>query len=157
IMFRCSNLGVECVYTIMPSPKDLEYMQELEYLKQIELLESQISIMEKEMTTLKLAQDNPISLYNKETAIETDYPSPISLNTYDFAIKTYKYYTDRHDQLEHEHTRQITSPNNQLEASVTKGEDQTKPWQLTVKNGRLVIDTFVNSYSDLMHSLNNIL
>ncbi|KAL4205657.1 hypothetical protein CU097_011086 [Rhizopus azygosporus] len=179
---RCSNLGVECVYTIMPSPKDLEYMQELEYLKQIELLESQISIMEKEMTTLKLAQDNPISLYNKETAIETDYPSPISLNTYDFAIKTYKYYTDRHDQLEHEHTRQITSPksdidndnsptvyhkdrkqsfiiakSNQLEASVTKGEDQTKPWQLTVKNGRLVIDTFVNSYSDLMHSLNNIL
>lgn len=91
----------------MPSPKDIEYIQELEYMKQIEYLQHQIISMEDEMGILKLAQENnkevneapspqpsttsttsppvtpisPPAIYNEEPQVYHDYPSPISMHS----------------------------------------------------------------------------
>ncbi|KAI8876862.1 hypothetical protein K501DRAFT_199468 [Backusella circina FSU 941] len=99
---RCEKLNIECSYTVIASPLDLEYMQELEYVKQVEDLEAQICMMEKELNTFKLAQDKnalEIKSNHKENSSEedkeeedksttttknlpitTDYPSPISMD-----------------------------------------------------------------------------
>ncbi|KAG1445641.1 hypothetical protein G6F55_011871 [Rhizopus delemar] len=160
---RCIKLGTQCVYTILPSPKDLEYLQEIEYIEQIELLENQMVTIESEMNTLKLAQNKNFSHHSAETTVETDYPSPVSLYSQDYRIpkdeetnKQNDKNTDQKSQYQKASQSFMIAKYNQMEASITK-QEETKPWQLTLKNGHLIIDTYVNSYSELMSSLRNML
>ncbi|KAL7308311.1 hypothetical protein PS15m_012175 [Mucor circinelloides] len=91
---RCVKNGTECVYTVMPSPKDMEYMQELEYMNQIDAIQHQISRMENEIGILKLAKENESRQADKQPKLESpppsnlhDYPSPVSLS--ESAIKAF--------------------------------------------------------------------
>ncbi|GAN07205.1 hypothetical protein MAM1_0152c06698 [Mucor ambiguus] len=84
---RCVKNGTECIYTVMPSPKDMEYMQELEYMNQIDAIQHQITCMENEIGILKLAKDNEgRQATDRQPKLESpsasnlhDYPSPVSL------------------------------------------------------------------------------
>ncbi|CEP06817.1 hypothetical protein [Parasitella parasitica] len=80
---RCVKAGVECTYTVMPSPKDMEYIQELEYINQIEAIQHQISCMENEIGILRLAKENKSNQKEKQSSpVATklqNYPSPVSL------------------------------------------------------------------------------
>jgi hypothetical protein len=97
----------------MPSPKDIEYIQELEYMKQIEFLQHQITSMENEMGILRLAQENikeestpsppPTTTLSPSAHQEAeinqdapqlyhDYPSPVSISSvHDFISKKQRY------------------------------------------------------------------
>ncbi|KAL9551603.1 hypothetical protein MBANPS3_004180 [Mucor bainieri] len=83
---RCVKNGTECTYTILPSPKDMEYLQELEYINQIDAIQHQITCMENEIGILKLAKENEGIQADKQPKLESppapslhDYPSPVSL------------------------------------------------------------------------------
>lgn len=84
---RCVKNGTECTYTVMPSPKDMEYMQELEYMNQIDAIQHQIACMESEIGILKLAKENEARQADKQPKPTSplpssnlhDYPSPVSL------------------------------------------------------------------------------
>ncbi|OAC98266.1 Zn(2)-C6 fungal-specific transcription factor [Mucor lusitanicus CBS 277.49] len=82
---RCVKNGTECTYTVMPSPKDMEYMQELEYMNQIDAIQHQIACMENEIGILKLAKENEARQADTQPKLESpppnasDYPSPVSL------------------------------------------------------------------------------
>ncbi|KAG1199542.1 hypothetical protein G6F35_012499 [Rhizopus arrhizus] len=148
---RCIKLGTQCVYTILPSPKDLEYLQEIEYIEQIELLENQMVTIESEMNTLKLAQNKDFSDSSAETTVGTDYPSPVSLYSQDYKIpkdeetnKPNDKNTDQKSQYQKASQSFMIAKYNQMEASITK-QEETKPWQLTLKNGHLIIDTYPKS------------
>jgi hypothetical protein len=75
---RCVKNGVECTYTVVPSPKDVEYMQELEYIKQIDFIQQQMSCMEKELSMLKLTRER--EALKQQTSPIKDYPSPESID-----------------------------------------------------------------------------
>ncbi|KAI9276106.1 hypothetical protein BY458DRAFT_506383 [Sporodiniella umbellata] len=167
---RCSKLAIDCVYTVLPSPKDLEYLQEIEYIEQIKHMEETMMSMEKEMSALKLAQQHSPPTPDLE---QLDYyPSPVSFGSADF--KPGSLYDSKmgsmydldhtHDWPVSEETNQknkkrkfTVAKHNQIEATITEQDDPKKPWQLTLKNGGLIIDTHVNSYSDLLHNLSNML
>ncbi|CAO3684374.1 unnamed protein product [Rhizopus stolonifer] len=158
---KMHQINVGCVYTVLPSPKDLEYLQELEYMEQIKVMEQQLVVMEKEMNTMKLARDsNGSSTSHVE---ENDYPSPISLRSYetnhsrDETIKTSNRLVNEGEIEKREKRSYTIAKHNQVEASITEQRDKAKPWQLTLKNGNVIIDTHVSSYSDLMNSLSTML
>ncbi|RCH97027.1 hypothetical protein CU098_000501, partial [Rhizopus stolonifer] len=151
---RCIKLAVECVYTVLPSPKDLEYLQELEYMEQIKLMEQQLVVMEKEMNTMKLARDSNDSFTNHVE--ENGYPSPVSLHSYE-TTKTSNRLVNESEIEKGERRSYMIAKHNQVEASITEQGDKAKPWQLTLKNGNFIIDTHVSSYSDLMNSLSAML
>lgn len=102
---RCVKNGTECTYTVMPSPKDMEYMQELEYMNQIDAIQHQIACMENEIGILKLATENETrQQVAKQPKLESppapnlhDYPSPVSLG------KPAPIFFDHHDIHHHHH------------------------------------------------------
>ncbi|KAI8379863.1 hypothetical protein EDC96DRAFT_115794 [Choanephora cucurbitarum] len=127
---RCSKNGTECIYITMPSPKDLEYIQELEYMNQINQLQQQITSMESEISILKLA--------NEKTGAD-HYPSPpASLD----------------DALDDNSVDNVCLPivrTKHIQAAVSKSdENPAKPWRLTVQNGNMTIETNIKSHSELM-------
>lgn len=199
----------------MPSPKDMEYMQELEYINQIDAIQHQISCMENEIGILKLAKENESTQIDKQPKLQSptapnlqDYPSPVSLgNSAPFMFE------DHHHQHKHRHKHGpmslqdplidyegvpppspqaqcppspprtfddteltqierfyahkrgfkngkkknhhhhlIKSNNIQVEL-VSQQENESKPWALTVKNGNMTIETFINSHAQLMSCL----
>ncbi|KAI9482750.1 MAG: hypothetical protein EXX96DRAFT_555481 [Benjaminiella poitrasii] len=91
---RCIKAGIECKYTIMPSPKDLEYIQELEYMKQIDDIQHQINSMENELAILKLAQENETRKQQQQQPTVDDYPSPVSLRTTASIVDSFIYSQD---------------------------------------------------------------
>lgn len=106
------KFNVECTYTVMPSPKDIEYIQELEHMKEIEYLQKQILAMENELSVLKLARDNMKEVHSPTpdppsppTSVHTfvkaedevsyhDYPSPVSMSSVQDIIKKRTRYRD---------------------------------------------------------------
>jgi hypothetical protein len=204
----------------MPSPKDMEYMQELEYMNQIDTIQHQISCMENEIGILKLAKENESTQIDKKPKSQSptvsnlqDYPSPVSLGkTISVSFEdNYHHHRHRHryrhdpmplqdpfidyegvppslpqaqyppspprvfDDTEltqterifihkrglkngkkknclHNHHHLIKSNNIQVELK-SQQENESKPWALTVKNGNMSIETFINSHAQLMSCL----
>lgn len=176
---RCIKFNITCTYTVVTSPKDIEYIQELEYMKQIETIQQQISCMENELSTMKLAQetDSPAATISEVKAENNDsyydYPSPVSLNsTQDYIPKSS--HRHHHHHSHHNHSDDIFRLRNRnycrhgllslamdmpgdrmiakcksIEAIVSKKKEE-QPWTLTVKNGNMSIETHINSHADLM-------
>ncbi|GAA5799017.1 hypothetical protein HPULCUR_004426 [Helicostylum pulchrum] len=169
---RCIKFHLECVYTVMTSPKDIEYLQELEYLQQIESMQQEISTMENEMRTLKLAQMkiaavNTSTTDDDDSYVYHDYPSPVSMNIADL-VKSPRYphhlfhshhqlITTKHEQPDHCLDQAFCNPESEktiakrksIKATVSKPKE-SEPWTLTVKNGNMSIETHIKSYDDLM-------
>jgi hypothetical protein len=56
ILYRCNALGLECVYVVVNTPRDQEYLQltkNIEAQNEMKAIEQQISEMEKEMNSLQ--------------------------------------------------------------------------------------------------------
>ncbi|OBZ86656.1 hypothetical protein A0J61_05290 [Choanephora cucurbitarum] len=140
---RCSKNGTECIYITMPSPKDLEYIQELEYINQIDQLEQQITSMESEISILKLA--------NEKTCAD-HYPSPTSYS-YDSSDED-KSISSKQSLSYPDEDNTLCLPivrTKHIQAAVSKSdENPAKPWRLTVQNGNMTIETNIKSHSELM-------
>lgn len=207
----------------MPSPKDIEYIQELEHMKEIEHIQNQITAMENELSVLKLARDNikevhsptpdppsPPTTTNAYIKAEEDinyhdYPSPVSMiSVQDLLTKKSKHrdylflqqerdefhshqgylhhylsqnhidyedadaiimreekikaYRELIESCRNMNTVKVIAKSNDIEATVTKGNEYSaKPWKLTVKNGNMTIDTYINSHAELMSQMNGML
>lgn len=130
--YRCVKFNIICTFTVIPSPKDIEYIQELEHMKQIEEMQQQISIMENELSAMKLAQQINSQESNLKTSepkeknsqgsnspepevkIEKDdsyydYPSPVSMNsTLDYIPNpTQHFFHHHHPHHHHLHERNM--------------------------------------------------
>ncbi|KAI9361000.1 hypothetical protein BD770DRAFT_305095, partial [Pilaira anomala] len=154
---RCYKFQLDCVYTVMTSPADIEYLQELEYMKQIELMQNEISTMEKEIDRLKLNDHHYTAVNHRSSSRTTtttttekseyNYPSPISIQE-DLMIPP-------PHRNKKQKKRKMIAKHNSIEAILSKEaeddkDDRTKPWTLTVKNGKMSIETHIKSYDDLM-------
>lgn len=153
----------------MTSPADIEYLQELEYIKQIESMQQEISTMENEMRTLKLAPKETAAVKSKTSTTEDsktyhDYPSPVSIDIPDHvkSPRYYHHYHHHHLSTNHEHpdhwldkascqheSERTIAKRKSIKATVSKPKE-SEPWTLTVKNGNMSIETHIKSYDDLM-------
>ncbi|KAI8881798.1 hypothetical protein K501DRAFT_334454 [Backusella circina FSU 941] len=139
-----------CIYTVIASPKDIEYMHQLEQVEQVKNLESQLVIMEKELATLKLARQK------EETDQQLQLPSPVSVEAQDF-LHLSDTFVPSSSKCSMEKQSQLIAESNNMRVFVSPPKRRKESFVLIVNNGDLVINTFIQSHQDLLDCLHDVL
>ncbi|ORX53144.1 hypothetical protein DM01DRAFT_1336337 [Hesseltinella vesiculosa] len=164
---RCVKFNVDCVYTILTSPSDEEYLKQIKYLEAIGQLEEQLDAMQQEMDILQLDNTNSqlsldttsSSLLLLSSIVTSTASNPFSSTT-TVATDTRMVKRQRTAQgLVATVARYL--PNPASEATSPRQQTHDRPpekyqWDMKIsKNGTMVIQTNIKSHTELLDCLCN--
>ncbi|KAI8142789.1 hypothetical protein BJV82DRAFT_498904, partial [Fennellomyces sp. T-0311] len=149
---RCERFNLKCVYVKAVSPRDQEYVQiakREEMRAEIKALTDHTEMLERELRNMQSVirihqqQSPPLSAQDgsKKDAMSPVIPlrSPVSVTC--------------DDQVEDRRKRRrVIAQEGPVSVAVVRG-NKHQPWTLTVKDGKLAIETFIKNHSDLLARL----
>ncbi|KAI8070463.1 hypothetical protein BC940DRAFT_296155 [Gongronella butleri] len=172
---RCVKFNMDCVYTVLTSPADEEYLQQIKYLDEFEQLQLQLDGMEQEMKVLQLSHgpldvmSSPSTIssssmpstivtrsssntFSSTTTISTDSRTVKRQRTSDGLVATLSHYIYDPETAINE----SSSDNDSTNGSKTSETVPHEQWSLQIsKNGSLMIHTNIKSHSELLDCLHN--
>ncbi|CDH53328.1 hypothetical protein RO3G_14763 [Lichtheimia corymbifera JMRC:FSU:9682] len=168
---RCERFNLKCVYLKGFSPRDQEFIQiakEKEMHCEIEALTTEIELLQKEMASLQSAttfqrqptpplshEDNDSHSHSNKWTPRSRTPSaaypatPESMETTDDSssiMTALSRSTKRQRVIAQDGSTSVV-------LSQQHNHQQRRPWILTIRNGKMEIETCVNTYNDLLPHL----